>query len=123
MTIYYSPRTKGFYDTDFGYPSLPEDIIEITPEEHQQLLNALNLERKEIYVEDGVIKTRPLVYVPTWNDIRSLRNKLLTNSDYTQMADWPGDKAAWADYRQELRDIPQTFSTADSVVWPTPPGA
>jgi hypothetical protein len=36
MTIYYSPTTKGFYDTDFGYPSLPQDIIEITKALKQQ---------------------------------------------------------------------------------------
>lgn len=122
MTIYYSPTTKGFYDTDFGYPSLPEDIIEITSEQHSQLLHAVNMERKEIYVENGVINTRPIVNVPTWNEIRALRNRFLENSDYTQMPDWPGDKPTWATYRQELRNIPQVFSSPSDVVWPTPPG-
>lgn len=122
MTIYYSPENKGFYDTDRNYPSLPADIIEITKEKHQQLLNAVNMENKEIYVEDSIILTRPLVYTATWNEIRGKRNRLLNKSDYTQMTDWPGDKSAWSIYRQELRDIPQTYSSPEEVVWPTAPG-
>lgn len=122
MTIYYSPEKKGFYDTDFPYPTLPDDLIEITADQHQALLNALNMDGKEIYIDGGVIKTRRPVKVITWNDVRVQRNRLLNGSDYTQMPDWPGDKAAWATYRQTLRDIPQTYSDPNDVVWPTPPG-
>jgi hypothetical protein len=39
--------------------------------------------------------------------IRSQRDSLLTASDWTQVADAPVDKAAWAEYRQALRDLPQ----------------
>ena len=57
----------------------------------------------------------------TWDDIRRLRDALLAASDWTQVADAPVDAAAWAAYRQTLRDIPQDFATPDEVVWPTPP--
>ena len=38
--------------------------------------------------------------------VREDRNRKLTASDWTQVADAPVDKAAWAAYRQGLRDVP-----------------
>jgi hypothetical protein len=46
---------------------------------------------------------------------------LLTASDWTQVADAPVDKAAWATYRQELRDISAQTGFPATVVWPTQP--
>jgi hypothetical protein len=46
---------------------------------------------------------------------RTTRNKLLADSDWTQMNDSPlsnEDKTAWATYRQELRDM------SDLASWP-----
>jgi hypothetical protein len=123
MTIYYSDLTKAFYNTDVGYTTLPDDIIEITKELHNELLNDINTHGKEIYVVDGEINTRMKPIIITWDIIRSQRNRLLTGSDYTQMPDYPGDSDVWATYRQTLRDIPQSFETPEDVVWPTPPGA
>lgn len=55
------------------------------------------------------------------NTVRGLRNGLLSSSDWTQVADAPVDKAAWATYRQALRDIPQQEGFPDNVVWPVAP--
>jgi hypothetical protein len=52
---------------------------------------------------------------------RSQRDKLLSESDWTQVDDAPVDKAAWATYRQALRDIPQQDGFPATVVWPTQP--
>jgi hypothetical protein len=52
---------------------------------------------------------------------RTRRNILLTQSDWTQVDDAPVDKAAWATYRQALRDIPQQEGFPATVVWPTQP--
>jgi hypothetical protein len=123
MTIYYSPTTKGFYDTDFGYPSLPQDIIEITAEQHEQFLHGINMQNKELVLSQGNLVLQDRVVVITWEQIKSKRNNLLALSDYTQMADWPGDKTAWATYRQALRDLTQTYTNAADVIWPTAPGA
>jgi hypothetical protein len=38
--------------------------------------------------------------------IRAERDRLLSESDWTQVADAPVNKAAWATYRQALRDLP-----------------
>jgi hypothetical protein len=55
-----------------------------------------------------------------WARIRAERDALLAASDYTQVADAPSDTAAWATYRQALRDVP-TATSPDDVVWPTEP--
>lgn len=52
---------------------------------------------------------------------RMQRNQLLTDSDWTQMPDAPVDQAAWATYRQALRDIPQQAGFPTDITWPTKP--
>ena len=54
-------------------------------------------------------------------NIRNQRNNLLQDCDWTQVADAPVDKAAWATYRQELRDITDQTGFPYNVIWPTPP--
>jgi hypothetical protein len=54
-------------------------------------------------------------------EARAQRNQLLTASDWTQVADAPVDKAAWATYRQALRDIPQQEGFPTVIVWPDKP--
>jgi hypothetical protein len=60
----------------------------------------------------------------TWDRIRAQRNQLLSQSDWTQLADAPlspEQKQAWAAYRQALRDVPSSFTTPEEVVWPEIP--
>lgn len=54
-------------------------------------------------------------------NIRRHRNNLLANSDWTQIADSPVDQAAWATYRQALRDLPEQDGFPFDVQWPTLP--
>ena len=53
--------------------------------------------------------------------IRQERNALLAASDWTQVADAPVDQAAWATYRQELRDITSQDTFPSEVTWPVAP--
>jgi hypothetical protein len=53
--------------------------------------------------------------------IRDKRQRLLVNSDWTQLADSPADKAAWAIYRQALRDISTQPGFPWAVDWPVAP--
>ena len=59
----------------------------------------------------------------TWDDIRSKRNNILRETDWTMTTGATVDQAQWAAYRQVIRDIPQTYKdkTPDDVVWPTQP--
>lgn len=52
---------------------------------------------------------------------RDERDLLLAKCDWTQIADAPVDKAAWATYRQALRDIPEQEGFPTDVTWPTKP--
>ena len=53
--------------------------------------------------------------------VRSQRNQKLTETDWTQVNDAPVDKAAWATYRQALRDVPTQSGFPWSVTWPAQP--
>ena len=51
-------------------------------------------------------------------NVRSYRDRLLTETDWTQVADAPVNKEAWATYRQALRDVSLQESFPWSVKWP-----
>ncbi len=53
--------------------------------------------------------------------VRETRNQKLKDTDWTQVADAPVDKAAWAAYRQELRDITAQAGFPWEVQWPDAP--
>ena len=53
--------------------------------------------------------------------VRDSRNTKLTECDWTQVADAPVDKAAWATYRQALRDVTTQSGFPWEITWPTQP--
>jgi hypothetical protein len=55
------------------------------------------------------------------SNIRYQRDELLQECDWTQLPDAPVDKAAWATYRQSLRDVTSQAGFPYSVTWPTQP--
>lgn len=54
-------------------------------------------------------------------EVRTERDTKLTESDWTQVVDAPVDQAAWATYRQALRDIPSQTGFPNTVNWPVEP--
>jgi hypothetical protein len=62
-----------------------------------------------------------------WIRVKTERSQRLTGCDWTQLPDSPlteTNKALWATYRQELRDITATYASAtskDDIIWPTQP--
>ena len=73
--INFSPAKQAFYDTTLIYPDLPSDLIEITIEQHEQILSAIN---------SGCIVFPDLSYSPPRP---------------TQFHEWDGK--AWLDKRTE----------------------
>lgn len=55
------------------------------------------------------------------NSQRAYRNTLLSDSDWTQVADAPVDKQAWATYRQALRDVTAQAGFPWDIDWPAQP--
>lgn len=87
------------------YYQFPYTIEELTPEEI-----AINQEKK-----------RQLDWIP----FREQRDRLLKDSDWTQISDYSlvseEEKVLWAEYRQELRDLPETYPDPADIVWPEIP--
>jgi pyruvate formate-lyase activating enzyme-like uncharacterized protein len=64
-------------------------------------------------------------------EVRDARNRLLLESDWTQLADVikvnsPEFNSAWENYRQQLRDLPASYQNTEltnisQVVWPSKP--
>jgi len=90
---------------------------------------------KEVYLDaENVARYRWTVTLKTgvdlaqatrdkWLIVRSDRNVMLTQSDYTQVADSPmtaEKRAEWATDRQALRDI-TTQADPFNIVWPVSP--
>lgn len=60
------------------------------------------------------------------DQVRLQRNKLLQKSDYTQLSDVqasmnPQLQQQWQEYRQALRDMPQTLINTGEIQWPETP--
>lgn len=59
-----------------------------------------------------------------WVEVKMIRSRLLSETDYTQMPDSPltaEKKAEFAEYRQKLRDVPQAYLDPLDVKWPPKP--
>jgi len=53
--------------------------------------------------------------------MRDQRGEKLKDSDWTQVADAPVDKAVWATYRQALRDVTTQTGFPWTITWPDEP--
>jgi hypothetical protein len=53
--------------------------------------------------------------------LRYWRNGELARTDWTQVADAPVDQAAWAIYRQALRDLPASNADPRKIDLPVAP--
>jgi hypothetical protein len=95
--------------------------------------NGMTIHSTDYYMDvDGIVRNRATVREFTQEEltdrfIRARRSYLLVASDWTQAADSPlsaEKKAEWAAYRQDLRDLTQTYPNVQKesdVVWPTEP--
>jgi hypothetical protein len=106
-----------------------------------QLLLPIESNGATQYVENGQLVDMPVKPIgaylfnyatKTWvaqtdsqvQSVASQRNKLLYESDWTQIPNNPlttEQQATWATYRQELRDVPQQSGYPYNVVWPVAP--
>ncbi len=61
-------------------------------------------------------------YDVSWVEVRKERNQALTTSDWRAVQDRTMSQE-WIDYRQALRDLPQTYESANEAAdnWPTLP--
>ena len=69
--------------------------------------------------DPGVIEAEAIARA--WIDLRATRARMLAACDWTQAPDAPVDTAAWAAYRQALRDLPGLTTDPRAPLWPAPP--
>lgn len=126
MTVHYSAQTRGFYLSGTGV-DIPADAVEITAERRAELLAAQATGSAIVPDENGypiAADQPPPDPELAMQLLRDRRARLLRQSDFTQVPDAPlteEQRAAWATYRQALRDLPETVIDPATVVWPLPP--
>jgi hypothetical protein len=54
-------------------------------------------------------------------ELKAIRNIKLGETDYWALSDTSTMTQAQEDYRQALRDITDSYTSLDDVVWPTKP--
>lgn len=123
--IFYSASNGGFYLDDV-HDGIPSDAIEITADEHSELLEGQASGKQIVHGADGKPTLADVVVTPQQraSAARAQRDALLTATDWTQLRDVPDATAAlWSPYRQALRDVPTQKGFPSTVAWPTAPGA
>jgi hypothetical protein len=114
MNIFFSPSTGGFYLADLHGQAIPTDAVEISRDEHRALLDGQSAGMRIVAGEDGNPSLQePEPEVMTLEEFRRKRTRALALSDWTQrdLGDVEisaEDKAAWAAWRQLLRNWPET---------------
>ena len=140
---YYSGESYEINDTD----TIPGNVSDVAPTEIQQGQYAIwfgnqwhitnesfeaSTERKSKEEEhrQQLLKLEESKNIPSkevynnWNEVREHRNRLLLQSDWTQLRDIELlHDADWKAYRKALRDIPQTYAHAsfEDIIWPDMP--
>jgi hypothetical protein len=111
MTIFYSVSTNGFYDSTIN-KDIPKDSVEITTQQHQELLNSQS-KGKIIQADANGNPTTVDRPTPTIEQLiviaKEKRNELLQKSDWIELPNSPlndAKKQKWSIYRQALRDLP-----------------
>lgn len=82
-----------------------------------KVYTCLKIAKTQQELDDDILRTQ----LAKENEVRAERNNLLLASDWTQVADAPVDKTAWAIYRQALRDITAQEGFPFNVIFPNPP--
>lgn len=77
--------------------------------------NLITIDASVVAQQDSVVATEAAL-----RDLRHQRNILLAETDWWCLSDQTATQAQ-LDYRQALRDITDSYSSIDSVVWPDKP--
>ena len=94
-------------------------VREITCDDAALAAN-LTIARAEAYNGEVTVEDIPM----TDEEARAQRDKLLAETDWTQVLDAPIDaetREAYRAYRQALRDIPEQEGFPESITWPELP--
>lgn len=83
------------------------------------IIEELPISKDGAYFQSWSVQEKSVIHAT--EAVKKQRNDLLKSSDWTQVADAPVNRDAWATYRQELRNIPTQDGFPFNLTWPTPP--
>mgnify|MGYP003656126668 CR=1 FL=1 len=119
--------TYTIYKTDTGdidscgSTNVPINVISL--ETNQSIIEGI-FEAEKYKIIDGIAVEQT---IDIWIEVRLKRNALLLESDWTQIQDAPltdAIKLKWKNYRQLLRDLPNSNSNAlkiEDIKFPNKP--
>ena len=112
---------RGFFTKEVHGDNIDAPYVELTEEQWNEALTG------EYKVINGahtyVAPPDNLEELKAYSILRSERNALLSYSDWTQLPDAPlsnEKKQEWVNYRQQLRDLPDTVDI-NNIVYPQKP--
>ena len=110
-------------EVNLGTDEKPEIVQKLRPKSAPWSIDNEEAVKKDAYNGEVTVVTvedAPL----TAEEARTERNKLLEESDWTQVLDAPIDaetREAYRVYRQALRDIPEQEGFPGTITWPEMP--
>ena len=114
-----SAETLAAFDVyEVAATPAPTAAAHQTPQEATPVFNVANQRWEQVW---GIRDKTPEEADSSARQLRNQRNEMLTACDWTQLEDAPVDKAAWALYRQALREVTAQTSFPWAVVWPDKP--
>lgn len=126
-------NSLGWYTVNKTYPHIEHGLQYIDGYEYKfenNIVTEIPIIKNAIIYDPPPEKTAEELFAIALEELRVTRDKLLSDCDWTQLADvqaihneqWKTD---WANYRQQLRDLPNQciFGSINiyDFVWPTIP--
>ena len=129
---------RKFPNTSFTLPLEDQDLVEFGVVKINSIPQP-SFEYETQKLQEGTPVLEEGAWIQKWNiiqlsneetqrieankvtQIREDRNNRLSESDWTQLPDASVDTAAWATYRQALRDLPTQEGFPLNITWPTKP--
>ncbi len=85
----------------------------------EERVSSLELKLREMQHPEEVLELDD----SSWDNIRKKRDYILRSTDWVMTPGATLDQAQWSAYRQQLRDLPQTYANAklEEIQWPKQP--
>jgi|TARA_B100000035_G_scaffold306039_1_gene307612 hypothetical protein len=101
--------------------SLYSDAAFITVDGENIVVMDINGKSVSVNKDDVAAKEAELKTANELEELRRVRNKLLSETDHWVLPDTADVTSAQTKYRQDLRDITKSATSLDDVTWPEKP--
>ena len=118
--------SKTIYNIKYYVAKRDSEIVDVEAHKDEDGKDVAATYIQSHFIKDDTAKDKRILDAE-WVNIRTERDKLLTESDWTQGNDTPlsaADVAKWKTYRTSLRDLPSDQSSKtkySDITWPTKP--